>query len=146
MNKLLDERGHVRLPEGELIALRNADKPYLAGAPSIDSRTQQAMLAAIEAPDYAAIEIPALAIYAFGDPEDLQRPWYDPDNAEIKATLAEAARLQDEAKRKNVELFRRGVKKGQVLELQNARHYLIQSNQQEVLDAIEKFATGLSGS
>lgn len=146
MNKLLDERGHVRLPEGELIALRNADKPYLAGTPSIDGRTQQAMLAAIEAPDYAAIKIPALAIYAFGGPEDLQRPWYDVNDTELKATLAESARLQDEAKRKNVEMFRKGVEKGQVLELQNAHHYLIQSNQQEVLDAIEKFASSLSGS
>lgn len=140
MNELMDERGHVRLPEGELIAFRNADKPYLAGAPSIDGRTQQAMMAAIDSPDYAAIKIPALAIYAFGDPEDLQRPWYDASDASIKTTLDEVARLQDEAKRKNVDLFRKGVEKGQVMELQNAHHYLIQSNQPEVVDAIEKFA------
>jgi len=140
MNKFMDERGHVRLPEGELIAFRNADKPYLAGAPAIDGRTQQAMQAAIESPNYAAIKIPALAIYAFGDPEGLQRPWYDADDASLKATLDELARLQEEARRKNVELFRKGVEKGQVIEMQNAHHYLIQSNQQEVLDAIEKFA------
>ena len=145
MNKLMEERGHVRLPEGELIAFRNADKRYLDGAPSIDARTQQAMLAAVEPPDYAAIRIPALAIYAFDDPEDLRRPWYDAKDAGLEMTLDEIARLKDEARRKNVELFRKGVEKGQVILLQNAHHYLIQSNQPEVLDAIETFAAGNPG-
>ena len=42
--------------------------PYLAGTPSIDGRTTQAIIAAIQKPDYAAVKIPALAIYAFADP------------------------------------------------------------------------------
>ncbi len=46
-------------------------------------------------------------------------------------------------KRENIELFRRSVEKGQVLEMQNATHYIFQSNQQEVLEAIEKFVAGL---
>ncbi len=65
---MLLERGHVRLPEGELIAFHRMNDPYLAGSPSIDARTQQAISAAIQAPDYAAVKIPALAIYAFEDP------------------------------------------------------------------------------
>ena len=53
MTKMLLERGHVRLPEGELIAFQRMNDPYLAGSPSIDGRTQQAISAAIQAPDYA---------------------------------------------------------------------------------------------
>ena len=55
------------------------------------------------------------------------------------ANLAERTRLSEEYKRNNIELFRRGVEKGQVLEMQNATHYIFQSNQREVLEAIEKF-------
>jgi pimeloyl-ACP methyl ester carboxylesterase len=140
MSRLLAERGHVGLPEGELIAIRNFDKPFLAGTPAIDARTQQAIAAGIGPPDYAAVKIPALAIYAFRDPNEPPPPWYDTHDAELQATLAEIARIADDTKRKNIELFQRGVEKGQVLELQNATHYLIQSNRQQVAEAIEKFS------
>ena len=106
----------------------------------MDARTQQAIVAAIEAPDYAAIKVPALAIYAIPDPGKALPPWYDANDAELKATLEELGRLSDDTRRKNIELFRRGVSQGEVLELPNADHYLIQSNQQQVLDAIETFS------
>jgi non-heme chloroperoxidase len=140
MSALLTERGHVRLPEGELISMWNVNKPFLAGMPSLDSRTQQAIVAAIEAPDYAAIKVPALAIYAIPDPRKALPPWYDANDTELKATLEELGRLNDDTRRKNIELFRRGVSQGEVLELPNATHYLIQSNQQEVVDAVETFS------
>ena len=140
MSALLAERGHVRLPEGELIAMWNVNKPFLAGMPSMDARTPQAIVAAIEAPNYAAIQVPALAIYAIPDPGKALPPWYDANDAELKATLEELGRLSDDTRRKNIELFRRGVSQGEVLELPNADHYLIQSNQQQVLDAIETFS------
>jgi hypothetical protein len=129
----------VRLTEGELIAMWNFDKPFLAGLPGIDARTQQAIVAAIEAPDYAAIKIPALAIYASPDPGKALPPWYNANDSELIATLEELGRLSDDTRRKNIELFRRGVSRGEVLELPNADHYLIQSNQQQVRDAIETF-------
>jgi non-heme chloroperoxidase len=137
--KLLIERGHVRLPEGELIAFNRMNDPYFGGIPNIDGRTQQAISAAIQAPDYAAVKIPALAIYAFEDPDKPLPPWYDPNDHELMANLAERTRLLNTVKRENIELFQRGVEKGQVLEMQNATHYIFQSNQQEVLAAIEKF-------
>ena len=49
----------------------------------------------------------------------------------------------DDTRRKNIELFRRGVSQGEVLELPNADHYVIQSNQQQVRDAIEMFSQQL---
>jgi pimeloyl-ACP methyl ester carboxylesterase len=143
MTKMLLERGHVRLPEGELIAFHRMNDPYFAGIPNIDGRIQQAINAAIQAPDYAAVKIPALAIYAFEDLNKPLPPWYDPKDQELIASLAERARLMDAMKRQSIDLFRKSVEKGQVLEMQNATHYLIQSNQHEVLEAIEKFAAGL---
>jgi non-heme chloroperoxidase len=140
MSAHLAERGHVRLTEGELIAMWNVDKPFLAGTPAVDVRTQQAIVAALEAPDYAAIKVPALAIYAMPDPRKAMPPWYDANDAELKATLEEIGRIDYDTRRKNIELFRRSVAQGEVLELPNATHYLIQSNQQQVLDAIETFS------
>ena len=140
MSALLAERGHVRLPEGELIAMWNANKPFLAGMPGLDSRTAQAIVAAIEAPDYAAIKMPALAIYAIPEAGKALSPWYDANDAQLKATLEELGRLSDDTRRKNMEQFRRGVAQGEALELPNATHYLIQSNQQQVLDAVEAFS------
>ena len=143
MTKMLLERGHLRLPEGELIAFRHMNDPYLAGSPSIDARTQQAIEAALQPPDYAAMKVPALAIYAIEGQNAPLPSWYDPNDNEMMALLAERSRIRTGMQHKNIELFRRNVEKGQVLEMQNARHYIIQSNQREVLEAIEKFAGGL---
>jgi non-heme chloroperoxidase len=142
MTRLLIERGRVRLPEGELIAFHRMNDPYLAGVPSIDARTQQAISAAIQAPDYGALKIRALAIYAIEDPDKPLPPWYDGNDKELLANLAERTRLSDAYKRKSIELFERAVEKGQVLKMQNATHYIFQSNQREVLEAIEKFVGG----
>ena len=143
MSTMLLEREHLRLPEGELIAFRRVNDPVFAGVPNIDGRVMQAIAAGIEAPDYAAVKIPALAIYAFENPDKPLPPWYDANDRELAATLAERSRLMDGLKRRSIELFTRNVEKGQVLEMQNASHYLIQSNPQEVLEAIEKFAAEL---
>ena len=143
MTKMLVERGHVPLPEGELIAFHRMTDPHLAGSPSIDARTQQAISAAIQPPDYAALKIPALAIYAFEDPKAPLPPWYDPNDKEAIANLAERSRIGDTMKRQSIEVFRRSVEKGEVLEMQNATHSIFQSNPREVLEAIEQFARKL---
>ena len=143
LTKMLLERGHVRLPEGEFIASFRMNDPYFAGANSIDGRTAQAIIAAIQKPDYAAVKIPALAIYAFPDPNAPLSPWFDPNDKELMANLAEHGRISDAMKRENIELFRKNVEKGQVLEMQNATHYIFQSNQNEVLDTLERFAGDL---
>ena len=144
MSRLMDERGHVRLPEGELIAMWNFDRPFLAGTPGIDARIQQAIVAAIEAPpDYSNIDVPALAIYAIPDPQKALPPWYDRSDAQLMATLAELGRINADAQRKSIEVFRRGARRGEALEMPKATHWLIQSNQQQVLAAIETFSLQL---
>jgi pimeloyl-ACP methyl ester carboxylesterase len=144
LTKLLLERGHLRLPEGELIAFHRVNDPALALIPNLDGRAAQAITAAIGAPDYAAVKIPALAIYAFDDPAAKPLPpWYDASDLQLVANLAERRRLANEMKRSSIELFRHGVGKGQVLEMHNAAHYIFQSNQQQVLDAMEAYIAGL---
>jgi pimeloyl-ACP methyl ester carboxylesterase len=143
MAKLLRERGHVMLPEGELIAAYQVDEPFLGGTPSIDPRTQQAMVAAIRPPDYGALQVPALAIYAIVNPDEPPPARYDRDDAELMATLAEIAELRRAIQRRNIELFATRTAKGQVLEMPNAKHYIQQSNTTEVRDAIEKFVAEL---
>jgi non-heme chloroperoxidase len=140
MTKMLVERGHVPLPEGELIAFYRVNDPYFPGAPNVDARTQQAIDAALQKPDYARLKIPALAVYAIPDPNAPLPPWFDPKDQDVAAKLVERARLLDEMRRRSIELFRRNVEQGQVLEMQKANHYIIQSNQNEVLEAIEKFS------
>jgi pimeloyl-ACP methyl ester carboxylesterase len=141
--RMLLERGHVPLPEGELIAFLRMNDPYLAGSPSIDARTQQAIAAAIQAPDYAALKVPALAIYAVADPDKPLPSWYDPKDEALMANLAEITRLSEIQKRQSIELFRSKVAQGQVQEMQNATHYIFQSNPAEVLTSIEAFVDGL---
>jgi non-heme chloroperoxidase len=143
MSAFLAGRGHGRVPEGELIAFFRVNNPYLAGAPNIDGRTQQAISAAIQRPDYGAVKIPSLAIYAVADSGRPLPPWYDPNDEQLLANLAEIARIRDAKQRESIELFKRNAANGQVLEMRNASHYIIQSNQREVLEAIEKFVGGL---
>jgi non-heme chloroperoxidase len=138
--RLLEQRGHQRLPEGELIAFLNANQPFLAGTPNIDARAQQAMLAAVRSPDYARVKIPALAIYAFPDSNEALPPWYDARDPQLLATVREIRSLSETIKRENLERFRREVPKGEVLELLDANHYLTLSNPREVLAAITGFS------
>jgi pimeloyl-ACP methyl ester carboxylesterase len=139
LTALLEQRGHLRAPEGEMIAFYHMNNSSLAGVPAIDERTQQAIAAAIEPPDYAALKLPALAIFAIADPDKPLPSWYGPKSATVMATLQERARILDAKKRHDIEMFKKGAEHGEVLELANAEHNIILSNPAEVLEAIDKF-------
>jgi pimeloyl-ACP methyl ester carboxylesterase len=141
LSQFLASRGHARYPEGELIAFFRVNSPFIALTPSIDARTQQAISAAIEAPDYARLKIPALALFAIEDPSRPLPPWYDTSDARLRADLAELGRIKDSLRRQSIEKFQRGVANGRVLEIPKAAHYLVLSHPQEVLEAIESFST-----
>lgn len=72
---------------------------------------------AVETPPYARVQAPALAIYAVDDTSD-----------ELYSLL------RDE--------FRRGVAKGQVLEIHGAHHWIFISNRAQVLTATRAFLLG----
>jgi non-heme chloroperoxidase len=140
MSELLSARGHSLYPEGELIALLRVNNPFLAGTPSIDSRIQQAISAAIRAPDYGAVSIPALALYAQPADKALVPPWYDANDPQLRAILAERSRISQAMRRASIEQFRRGVRQGRVLVIADATHNLVFSNPDQVLAEIERFA------
>jgi len=54
--------------------------------------------------------------------------------------VADINRINADSQRRNIEIFRRGVEKGEVLELPHASHYLFLSNPRQVLEAIESFS------
>lgn len=143
MTRLLAERGHVRLPEGELIAFLQLDSPYVAGTPTINGLTQQAVMAALVKPDYEKVKIPALAIYALANPDAPPPPWYDATDARLVANVVERGRIIAAIQRQNIEAFTSRVENGRVLELGNSSHFVFQSNPREVLDAIEEFDASL---
>jgi pimeloyl-ACP methyl ester carboxylesterase len=128
LNRYLAAQGHTPLPEGELIAFFNMDKPFLAGTANIDARSAQAIKAAIRAPDYARVTLPALAIFAF-----------ESRDADSSAVRAEIRKLEDELKHENMEAFRRGMVNGEALAMENASHYIIQSNPAQVIERIREF-------
>jgi non-heme chloroperoxidase len=144
MTAFLAKRGNLRPPEGELIAFLNVDKANVAGTPNMDDHLQEAIQAAIQAPDYSRVKIPALAVYAFRDPDEPPPAWYDTSDPQLMANVAELRQFEDTRKLVHIDAFRRGVEKGRVLAIQKARHYILQSNPREVLEAIETFAAELA--
>jgi non-heme chloroperoxidase len=140
MSMHLEARGHLQYPEGELIAFLNFDKPHLAGTPNLDVRAAQAIKAAIRAPDYSKVRIPALAVFAIEDPDKAPPPWIAATDAAAIAALAEIRRLTQTLQRESMAVFREQVAHGQVLALPNAAHNLVLSNPREVRQAIEAFA------
>jgi pimeloyl-ACP methyl ester carboxylesterase len=141
--RMITERGHLRPPEGELMAFLQTDKPFVAGTPNLDARAQQAITAAIGPPDYSAVRIPALAIYAMGEPGEPLPPWYDANDAQLRADLAEISRLTRAQRLENIAAFRRGVVQGQVLEMPDTPHNLVFAKPREVVTAIEGFVESL---
>ena len=83
--------------------------PILAGMPAIDGRTQQAIVAAIRSAGLRGNEDSGAGDLRDSGSRQGLPPWYDPNDEELMANLAELGRLSDDMRRENIELFRRGV-------------------------------------
>lgn len=140
---LQDSRGGPYMPEGELLAFYNVGRPYVAGSPNMDLRAAQAIQAALEVPDYAAVAVPALALYAMLGTELQLRPWQDPDDAALVATLSEMEAIRRGMQRNMVEQFRDKVPDARVVELHAADHWLFLTHEADVLRAIDDFIATL---
>jgi non-heme chloroperoxidase len=141
--QMMTERGHTIYPEGELIAFYRANQPHAAGTPNVDHRALQAIVAAIGSPDYRAVKVPALAIYATGAEESAFSSWYDRDDARLKAAIVERTRIRAGMQRENIERFQREVARGKVVLLPDSRHYVFLFQPGEVLEEIGKFVAAL---
>lgn len=127
------------LPEGELIAFYQAGKPFLAGLPDIDPRVAAAVPAALKRPDYRSLKVPALALYAALDDTAPIKPWYDPNDPEQMRVLREIGVLTQRARQGSIDQLRAEAPGATIVELKGAKHWIFLSNEQDVLDAIERF-------
>jgi pimeloyl-ACP methyl ester carboxylesterase len=128
------------LPEGELIAAYNFSNRYLAGAPAFDMRLLGAVAAAIEAPRYRDIKVPALALYATKVRwEDDIKPWYDRSDAEVMDAVRGNFELNTQNQRYSIEQFRAEVPGAEVIEIPGAAHVMFLSHEAEVIAQIRRF-------
>jgi pimeloyl-ACP methyl ester carboxylesterase len=86
-------------------------------------------------PDYTKVKAPALSLYAISGV-----PLWVPSDEESRR---KAQQFLDDVnapyQRKNIERFRREVRKGRVVELRDSHHYLFIKNQDEVVREMRKF-------
>ena len=86
-------------------------------------------------PDYTKIKAPALSIYAIPD-----IPLWVPKDPESRRKTQEFINNANAPyQRKNIEKFRKEMRKGRVVELTNSHHYLFIKNQDQVVREMRKF-------
>ncbi len=86
-------------------------------------------------PDYTKIKAPALAFY----PINGLQPWI-PSNEEARRKAQEFLDgVSLPYQRKNIDKFKREMRKGRVIELRNSHHYLFITNQDEVVREMRNF-------
>jgi pimeloyl-ACP methyl ester carboxylesterase len=140
LQRFFDRTGLTALPEGELIAVWNVGKRYLAGQRSIDARVVQAIEAGLSAPDYGNINTPALALYATSaGPDGMVEPWHDRSDAVLLQTLHELQAMRDQRQRREIDKFRTELEGARVLEISGASHWIMLSHRDRVAQAIIDF-------
>lgn len=129
--------GAIRMiPEGEILASYD----FVTGANKHASRFLDAVEMGLKSPDYASIELPALAIYAVpSGPAALMEPWYDVDDPTTQQTVSKLFEYTHELKERQIAQFEQEVALGQVLRILDADHWVFVSHEQETLEAVEKF-------
>lgn len=131
-------------PEGELMATLNFSAVFGFDNGNSDARILQAIAAGIVEPDYANIDVPALAIYAtFESADDLVRPWYDMSDSSLRENIQRYYELRSKAVADQIALFEDNVRNGEVLVLPGAQHAVFLSNEQTVLTALNRFVASL---
>lgn len=106
----------VALPEGEIRMFAEATPEGKPGKSRTRPEARQAIIAGVLKPEYEAIRVPALAIYA-----------------------VPAAGVWREWQRKNKALFESGVKGSRVVEIEGAHHYIFVSHEADVLREVNAF-------
>lgn len=91
--------------------------------------------ATVYRPDYTKIKARALSLYAISG-----LPLWVPQNEEARRKAQEFLdTVNSPYQRKNIEKFRKEMRKGQVIELKNSHHYLFIKNQDEVVREMRRF-------
>jgi len=91
-----------------------------------------------ERPNYAAIRVPALAVYAVSDSVSQLEPWQRSDTASAGALL-ETLRGVEAAERPVRERFQREVPRSRILEIHGGHHWIFVSHADRVFEAVRDF-------
>jgi non-heme chloroperoxidase len=131
----------MRIPEAQLRAIGRYDPSGKLVADVTPEAIDSLIIAGCGHPDYAAVRVPALAIYAVAD----SAPQVFPAWGRFDSTGRVAARhfttvLQAWAAAERAR-FRRELPTGQVVELHGANHYVFYSHASEVTRAMRSFLT-----
>lgn len=94
----------------------------------------------VRKPDYAAIRVPALSIYAAQPASSKDLPGYNEDRAAAFEKLHHAL---SEIQIRSAREFRDGIANHRVIELSNANHYVFFSNEADVLREVRQFVSSL---
>ena len=97
------------------------------------------MMAHLQPPEYARLRSPALAIFASSDSLKLLVPFYAALDSSGKQAVKRFAVIVAPFRIASVDQFRHGVANAEVLEIQDANHYVFISNESETLHAIRAF-------
>ena len=107
-----------------------------------DPRIWDAIIAQVKRPAYEKIVVPALGIYALAtSPDRLMKPWFDQSDIHTRRTVDELFELQHHSRLKQIEKFSSGVKDAEVVVLEDADHIVHVSNKDDVIMAIDIFAS-----
>lgn len=104
------------------------------------SATDAAVMRGVKKPNYGAIRVPALAIFALQPGSSGELPGYSEDNAATFQLLHEAI---SEFQIESIRVFREGVVNHRIVELANAEHYVFFSNEEDVLREVQQFVSSL---
>ena len=108
-----------------------------------DALYLDALMAGIVAPDYGAIDVPALALYAIPSaPTAMMEAWYDRDDPALRAAVDELYEMDRARKQAEIERFE-AVPDSEVVVLEDADHWIYVSHPDEVLAEIIRFVDRL---
>jgi non-heme chloroperoxidase len=137
----------LTLPESEVHATSRFDSAGRYRGDVTPDSVAGVMMTHLQPPDYPHLRSPALAIFAASDSVRLLVPYYAALDSTGREAVKRFAAIVAPFRIASVEGFRKAVPSGEVLEIQNANHYVFISNQAETLSAIRAFlARRVSGS
>jgi non-heme chloroperoxidase len=133
------KRFGIALPESDLRQIYAANADGSMGQYLVSKEVRNAMFAGLQAPDYAAIRVPVLALFPVPAKLDDQINRYKPQNAEQGVALGFKYGLDLAWLARNKDALKRSLPGARVIEVPGANVYIFLSNEAEVLGELRAF-------
>jgi non-heme chloroperoxidase len=135
----------MAFPESELRQLYAANPDGSIGQYLVSKQVRDALFAGLQAPDYAAIRVPVLALFPVPARLDDQISKYKPQNAEEGVTLGFKYGLDLAWLARNKDAIKRSLPGARVIEVPGANVYIFLSDEADVLRELRAFLAQLPG-